>query len=411
MKVIHFADTHLGVENYGRIDPATGLPSRLLDFLRALDQVVDYAIEEGADLVVFAGDAYKTRDPTPTHQREFAKRIRRLSEAGIPSFLLVGNHDMPVTPSRAHTTEIFATLGVKDVTVARKPGITRVRTRAGVVQVVALPWVTRSGILTKDEHKNRTLAQLDELMLQKLENVLKDELERLDPTLPAILVGHCTVIGATYSSEKSVMLGQDLVLPKSFLARPSLDYVALGHIHKHQVINESPPIVYAGSLERIDFSEEGEEKGFVEVELGARGQEARFRFIPVQARRFLTIETYAKEGDPTEAALAAIARHNVKGAIVKVIVHTSEETRLREADIRQALADASYIAAISQEVERRPRRRLGNVSVERLTPRDAIAAYLQAKGTSPQRLELLLSYVDRLLAGLGYDETTDRGPR
>lgn len=410
MKVIHFADTHLGVENYGRIDPATGLSSRLLDFLRALDQVVDYAIEEGADLVVFAGDAYKTRDPTPTHQREFAKRIRRLSEAGIPSFLLVGNHDLPVTPSRAHTTEIFATLGVEGVTVARKPGIIGVRTRGGVVQVVALPWVTRSGILTKDEHKNRTLAQLDELMLQKLENILKDELKRLDPTLPAILVGHCTVMGATYSSEKSVMLGHDLVLPKSFLAHPSLDYVALGHIHKHQVINESPPIVYAGSLERIDFSEEGEVKGFVEVDLGAKGQEAHFRFIPVQARPFLTIEAYAKEGDPTEAALAAIARHNVKGAIVKVIVHTSEETRLRDADIRQALADAFYIAAISQEVERRPRRRLGNIPVERLTPRDAIVAYLQAKGTPPQRLELLLSYVDRLLADLRSGEAVNGGP-
>jgi len=405
MKIIHFADTHLGVETYGRIDPATGLPSRLLDFLRAMDQVVDYAIEERADLVVFAGDAYKTRDPTPTHQREFARRIRRLSEASIPSFLLVGNHDLPAAPSRAHTTEIFATLGVEGVTVARKPGTTRIQTRSGVLQVVALPWVTRSGILARDEYKNRTLAQLDELMLQKLDNVLREELERLDPALPAILVGHCTVMGATYSSEKSVMLGQDLVLPKSLLAHPALDYVALGHIHKHQVIHESPPMVYAGSLERIDFSEEGEEKGFVAVELGAKGQGARFRFIPVQARRFLTIEARAQEGDPTEAALAAIARHNVKDAIVKVIVHTPENTRLREADVRQALADAFYIAAISQEVERRPRRRLGDVSVEGLTTREAIIAYFQAKGTPPQRLELLLSYAGPLLESLEHGDT------
>jgi len=45
MKILHFADLHLGVENYGRIDPATGLSTRLLDFLSALDQVVDYALQ------------------------------------------------------------------------------------------------------------------------------------------------------------------------------------------------------------------------------------------------------------------------------------------------------------------------------------------------------------------------------
>ena len=78
MKILHFADLHLGVESYGRIDPATGLPSRLLDFLSAFDHVVDYAIENRVDLVLFCGDAYKTREPTQTQQREFAKRLNRL---------------------------------------------------------------------------------------------------------------------------------------------------------------------------------------------------------------------------------------------------------------------------------------------------------------------------------------------
>ncbi len=45
MKILHFADLHLGVESYGRIDPATGLSSRFLDFLSTLDQVVGYALE------------------------------------------------------------------------------------------------------------------------------------------------------------------------------------------------------------------------------------------------------------------------------------------------------------------------------------------------------------------------------
>ncbi|HJW87988.1 MAG TPA: metallophosphoesterase, partial [Dehalococcoidia bacterium] len=71
MKLLHFSDLHLGVETYGHIDPATGLSSRLGDFLRCLDVVVDRALEGDVDLVLFCGDAYKSRRPEPTEQREF----------------------------------------------------------------------------------------------------------------------------------------------------------------------------------------------------------------------------------------------------------------------------------------------------------------------------------------------------
>src|SRR5436305_10214186 len=113
MKIVHFADLHIGVENYSRLDPDTGLPSRLLDFLAAFDELVECAIGEQADLVIFAGDAYKSREPSQTHQREFAKRVRRLTQGGIPVFLLVGNHDLPNAISRASALEIFQTLAVE----------------------------------------------------------------------------------------------------------------------------------------------------------------------------------------------------------------------------------------------------------------------------------------------------------
>ncbi len=72
IRLMHFADVHFGVENYGRFDPATGLPSRLVDFRDALNAAIDIALEANVELAVFAGDAYKTRDPNQTHQREFA---------------------------------------------------------------------------------------------------------------------------------------------------------------------------------------------------------------------------------------------------------------------------------------------------------------------------------------------------
>ncbi len=131
IRILHFADLHLGVENYGRLDPETGLSSRLMDFLHAFDFVVDYAIKEQVDLLLFAGDAFKNRDPSPTHQREFARRMQRLSAAEIPTFLLVGNHDLPNAIKRAHAVEIFNTLETPNITVAERPGYHRIATRGG----------------------------------------------------------------------------------------------------------------------------------------------------------------------------------------------------------------------------------------------------------------------------------------
>ena len=75
MKLLHFADAHIDMANYGRHDPQTGLPLRVLDFLKSLDTIVDTAISEKVDMVIFAGDAYKDRSPAPTFQREWGRRL------------------------------------------------------------------------------------------------------------------------------------------------------------------------------------------------------------------------------------------------------------------------------------------------------------------------------------------------
>ena len=403
IRVLHFADLHLGVENYGRLDPATGLSSRVGDFLRALDSLVDYALSEQVDLVLFAGDAFKTRTPSPTYQRELAQRIRRLAvEGGIPTFLLVGNHDLPHAAGRAHSIEIFQTLEVENVTVARRPAVFRIDTRSGPLQVVALPWVVRSSILTKDAYRGASLQEIDEQMLVRLEEMLltgdNSLVSQLDPELPTILAAHGTVQGAVYGSERSVMLGNDLMLTTSLIQNPLFDYVALGHIHKHQVVGQNPPAVYAGSLERVDFGEEKDQKGFVLVEL-ARGH-AEYRFVPLEARRFVTITVKATPPDPTAQVLAAIAKHDITDAVVRVLIELDAATEplLEDRVIRAALAPAFYIAAVSKQV-RRPKRlgRLDEETIETLTARELLGLYLRAKGIPQPRMDLLLHHADELL--------------
>src|SRR3970040_1913121 len=120
IRMLHFADAHIGMENYGRIDPEAGTSSRVRDFLDRLDEVIDYAINHEVDLAVFAGDAFKNRDPDPTQQREFAARIKRLADAA-PTLLLVGNHDMPAMASKANSVDIFRALQVPNILIGWQP--------------------------------------------------------------------------------------------------------------------------------------------------------------------------------------------------------------------------------------------------------------------------------------------------
>ena len=426
MRILHLSDVHIGVENYGR--PATeadvaalpawfapgvdregyvGTSTRLLDFLGTLDAAVDHALSNGVDLVLFSGDAYKSRDPTQTHQREFARRIARIAEAGIPVFLTVGNHDLPHVANRATALEIFPTLNVANVTVGSTLETYRVAAGGTEVQVVALPWIRIGQFMAREETRELTLEQIKEAVEARLTAHLQEEVDRLDPSLPAVLCGHVTVSGATLASERSMMLGNDHVLGLGTVANPAFDYVALGHIHKRQVLTQHPPVVYPGSLQRIDFSEETHEKGFYVVELDPekpRGERTlSYDFVPVAARRMLTIDVRTRPGeDPTDAALEAAGKHvgeGLEGAIVRlrVSMEAEQEPAFREGAVRQALASAFHLAGVEREVHRERRTRLGAEDAEKISPLTALRRYLESRNTPADREQVLVDYAEQLI--------------
>lgn len=396
IRVLHFADLHVGMENYGKLDPATGVSSRIADFLARLDEVSHYAFDHDADLIIFAGDAFKTRDPDPTQQREFARRIKKLADQ-IPVFMLVGNHDIPGVAARATSIDIFRTLEVPNILIGRQPGSQVVQTKHGDVFLGWMPFPVRNRLLmAQDDLRGASVDELD----RALEGYVSDELANLarqaaEHEMPRVLVGHFSVSGAVYGSERSVMLGRDLAVQKSALADPAWDHVALGHIHKHQNLTARdsglPAVVYSGSVERIDFGEEAEDKGFcwLKLERGA----TTWEFVKVQARPFRTIRADVREeADPTAAVIAKIQGRDIEGAIVRVLIrlNESQEAALRRREIEQALAPAANIAAISTEVERETRVPGIGSAPEALTPQQWLERYFAAKNKSPERIEKLV---------------------
>ena len=407
IKLLHTGDIHIGMENYGRVDPTTGLNARVMDFLRRLSDMADYAIEKDIDVFVFAGDAYKTRDPNPTYQREFARRIKKIADAGIPVVLLVGNHDLPSVARRATSISIFDTLSVPNVYVCDRETLQLIRCRHGqVLQVATVPYPLRSTLISREEYQGKSLSELDGLLQTTLIDIIQGLAQQAgeQAEIPAILVGHFSVNEASQGSEQNIMIGRDVAVPRSVLASPAWRYVALGHIHKHQSLNRDaqPPVVYSGSIERIDFGEEHERKGFVVAEIGEGP--TTWEFVSGyhrQARPFVTIRADVREADdPTSEIVRAInARTDLSEAVVRVIVRLNQEQEplLLEREIMHALEGAYFAASLQKDIIRSERQRLGGVSVEELTPLQLLERYFLLREVPEERSGLLLQHGESII--------------
>lgn len=407
IRVLHFADVHVGMENYGKTDSKSGLSSRVVDFLRRMDDMVDYARENDVDLVIFAGDAFKTRNPNPTFQREFAWRIQDLA-ALAPVVLLIGNHDIPPTVLKASSIEIYSTLNVPNVWVADGYEVQKVETKRGEVIIGTAPYPMRARLMQDLNTAGMTIgetdAQLQKVMVDTLESLAQeaDELAG-DAEIPRLLTGHFTVSGAVWGSERSVMLGRDVQIPLSSLADARWDYVALGHIHKRQCLTKeregAPPVVYSGSLERIDFGEEGDTKGFCWVEL--QRYDTNWWYHDVKARPLVTLRSDCKsDPDPTATILDYIDEFHLNNAVVRLIIQLTPETEslLNEGAIREKLRRLGvfHIAGIRKEVERPERARLGG-SPEGLSHEELLERYFISREIPADRRDQLMNAAHDIL--------------
>ncbi len=411
MKIVHFADAHIDMVSQGKRDPATGLPIRVLDFLKALDTIVDTAIDERADLVLFAGDAYRDRTPVPTFQREFGKRVMRLSAAKVPTLLLVGNHDLSPAHGRAHALQEFETLQVPYVHVSSQPELLGPADLFDLqLQVISLPWITRSGFLSAQELTGEETAGVFRELETRIDRLVALFVAEARSDLPLILTAHASVQGALYGGERSVMLGNDLVLSGSLLRNPRFSYVALGHIHKAQNLNDGsqPPVIYPGSIERVDFGEAADEKRFVIAHV-VPGKDTQVEWRKLPGRRFIDHSVKVERAEELMPACRAALPdpEEMQDAIVRLAVSYPREFEpmLDEAELRRQ-AETAFEFHFLRRPQMENRVRLANdQTISSLSPLELLDLFWRSKNTEPSEAEELQKLAAELINAAGQPST------
>lgn len=255
---------HIGIRYSYRLNFRTGLSQRTLDFIKALERVVDYAIKEEIDIFVICGDLFDRVTIGPTLLRQVRERIwQKLLVNQIPIVLIGGNHDSPQIIEKGAP---FGEISIIPNSIAmRSPQSTKIKALHTKEEVgfILLPYMTASqtveyveNVLGKEIERDQYLIRSQELIREWI----KRQVKSLDSKVK-IIVGHFYVQGSKIGIiPYPDQLPHEFIFKKEMLPLDEIDLAVFGHIHSTQVIYDK--VLIPGSLEKVDFGETEEDKGF-----------------------------------------------------------------------------------------------------------------------------------------------------
>jgi len=257
MRILHLADTHLSYSAY-RKTTEEGINQREIDIYNAFIQCINYAVKRKPDLVLHAGDLFDSVRPTNRAITIAIQQILRLSKENIPFIVISGNHETPKLKETGNIFTIFEHLNhVYPIHNNRYENVS-LQIKNETVVIHAIPQCQNS----KEFDSNFKKIAFD---------------KKADYN---ILIAHGAVAGI---KEFKMNEFNELFIPVKNI-KQNFDYIALGHYHMYTKLQENT--FYAGSTERLSFTEAGNQKGFLEIELG---QKLKHKFIPVNTRIMIDV--------------------------------------------------------------------------------------------------------------------------
>jgi DNA repair protein SbcD/Mre11 len=284
VRFLHTGDWHVGKPLRGR--------SRMDEYARALGQVAGIAADRQVDAVLIAGDVFDSPAPPPEAEKLVYDFLARLVSERIACVLIAGNHDHP--KKLGALASLLEGLRVHVRPEVRPPdqgGVVSLASRDGreEARIAVLPFVPERRVVDACTVMDAEHEWFDTYG-KRIEDILAALVKGLPATSVSIVLAHLLVDGARVGTgERELHLGQVYGVNPQQLPS-TVQYIALGHLHRPQEVLAPAKTRYPGSLIELDFGEEEQEKSV--VVLDARPQRPPgLELVPVTAgRRLRTVE-------------------------------------------------------------------------------------------------------------------------
>ncbi len=315
MKVVILGDTHFGGGySIGRTDAHRHLNTRLIDFSNTFDYVVDFMVANDVPHLIITGDIFEHRRPQASELSLFAKKTRRLTELGIHTHIVIGNHDT-IREQKTTTVDVLRSLKLPMVHVYSDIESISCGEDNDLINFIFFPFRTRQMLdcLSNEE------------AVKRLYDRLQYEIGGIDNSGPKILVGHLMLQGTRIGNTVLEASPGEVVLPLNMFK--GLDGVIMGHVHPHMIIRKRKPFTaYVGSMESKDFGEAKHNKYFLLVDSEKKKLKFNFELLPVRPLYDINID----QSDASNGGEIVIGvkkylkdfnkKHVLDGSIVRVTI-------------------------------------------------------------------------------------------
>lgn len=330
LKFIHCSDLHLDTpfKNVSSID--VSLARRMYESsFKALDRIIDKAIEEKVDFIIFSGDIFEVEYSTPHSRYRFAEAIRR---SGVRCYIAYGNHD--------HGRKWEDSIPLPENAVVFPD------------HVVNIPYPNEEdriadviGVSHSSRHESRDLTE-------DIEGSSDFSIAVVHCDLDKVSEGH------NYApANLSAMLNK------------RIDYWALGHIHKRNVVHQFPHVVYPGNTQGRSLKETGE-KGAYLVTV-SNGLVKKMDFFVTGEIEWISIEESIL-GMNMDGLLESISKQAKRGSILKIrltgtgdldrMIRLERQSFISMVEMRTGCTVASLIVDSMPTIDIEERKRTGDLA-------------------------------------------------
>ena len=331
LKIVFFADTHLGVDY--PINPKVNRRRRGEDFFDNYKKILYYAVESNADLILHGGDFFfRSKVPAPIVDKAY-DILYDFAKNGIPFVIVPGNHERSILP-----TSIL--MNHKNIYIYDEPSTFFFEKKNAIIGITGFPNI-RNGIKLQFEHifKEATEGNPDvDIKLLLMHQVIQQS----------------KIEGFTFRYGVDVLPLE--MLPANFQA------ILSGHIHRAQIFHyekagDRIPVIYPGSTERTSVVEMAEEKGFYELifselENGWELTEKKFHILPTRPMIRLDITKLTEDEKVLRDLLEAELRKLDKNSVVRLRCEIPETRKLLRAELLRELTPKTMTLTLAPVYKR-----------------------------------------------------------